>query len=67
MQEYENQDKNTIFLIFEEHFWETNNQISIEEKKEKFEHFYIRYYSKSIKTEDILRSIKNYKWIFRST
>ena len=67
MQEYENEDKNTIFLIFKEHFWETNNQISMEEKKEKFEHFYIRYYSKSIKKEDILRCIKNYKWIFRST
>lgn len=67
MLEYENEDKNTIFLIFNEHFWEKQNELSIEEKKEKFEHFYSKYSSKSTKTEDILRFIKNYKWIYRST
>ena len=67
MQEYENENKNTIFLIFKEHFWETKNELSIEEKKKKYEHFYSQYFSKSTKKEDILRYIKNYKWIYRST
>jgi hypothetical protein len=67
MEEYNNENKKTIFLIFNEHFWEKHNEIPIEEKKKKFEHFYSQYSSKSTKKEDILRFIKNYKWIFRST
>lgn len=67
MQKYDNENKNTIFLIFNEHFWEKHNEIPMKEKNKKYEEFYSLYYSKSIKTEDILRFIKNYKWIFRST